>query len=133
MKVGDLIGEISTLEWGAAIQIHCLPVFYGIAVKKKMLKVHMSSMFQPWSHFKARHYCDLSDELETWGWVEHNGKDYGKEVIVDTANNLRLEVSFKIVEPNGILWPFYRLFLVFRFLDHLHLWIQGWAEPAIVG
>lgn len=51
----------------------------------------------------VRHYCDLSDDLEAWGWVEHNGRNYGKEVIVDRPNNLRLEVNFYIPPSKGMV------------------------------
>ncbi|KAG0459824.1 hypothetical protein HPP92_022952 [Vanilla planifolia] len=39
-----------------------------------------------------RHVCQDSDELRTYGWVEHNGLDYGRQVLDDQA--LSLTTSF---------------------------------------
>ena len=46
--------------------------------------------------YEVRHYCNLDDKLEKWGWNEHNGKDYGKQVIVDQECNLQLTIVFSI-------------------------------------
>ncbi|PIN15118.1 Glucosidase I [Handroanthus impetiginosus] len=39
-----------------------------------------------------RHVCQDSDELKTYGWTHHNGRDYGNQVLVD--QNLKLTTSF---------------------------------------
>lgn len=39
-----------------------------------------------------RHICQDSDELATYGWTHHNGRDYGHQVIVD--QDLNLATSF---------------------------------------
>ncbi|KAK4413227.1 Mannosyl-oligosaccharide glucosidase GCS1 [Sesamum alatum] len=39
-----------------------------------------------------RHVCQDSDELKTYGWTHHNGRDYGRQVLVD--QNLKLTTSF---------------------------------------
>lgn len=32
--------------------------------------------------------------MGVWGWEEHDGANYGREVIEDWENNLRLEIVF---------------------------------------
>ncbi|KAK9120064.1 hypothetical protein Scep_018157 [Stephania cephalantha] len=39
-----------------------------------------------------RHVCQDSDELGKYGWTEHNGRDYGRQVIVD--QDITLTTSF---------------------------------------
>ncbi|XP_072999094.1 mannosyl-oligosaccharide glucosidase GCS1 [Typha latifolia] len=39
-----------------------------------------------------RHVCQDSDELSTYGWMEHNGRDYGRQVLID--HGLSLTTSF---------------------------------------
>jgi mannosyl-oligosaccharide glucosidase len=39
-----------------------------------------------------RHVCQDSDELSTYGWTAHNGRDYGHQVLVD--HGLFLTTSF---------------------------------------
>lgn len=42
--------------------------------------------------YLMRHVCQDSDELSTYGWSQHNGRDYGRQVIVD--QDLTLTTSF---------------------------------------
>ncbi|KAJ8759076.1 hypothetical protein K2173_003314 [Erythroxylum novogranatense] len=42
--------------------------------------------------YALRHMCQDSDELTTYSWTEHNGRDYGKQVLVD--QDLKLETYF---------------------------------------
>ncbi|GMH20778.1 hypothetical protein Nepgr_022620 [Nepenthes gracilis] len=42
--------------------------------------------------FFMRHVCQDSDELNTYGWTHHNGRDYGRQLLVD--RHLTLETSF---------------------------------------
>lgn len=39
-----------------------------------------------------RHVCQDSDELKTYGWTNHNGRDYGHQVLVD--QDMTLATSF---------------------------------------
>ena len=39
-----------------------------------------------------RHVCQDSDELNTYRWTAHNGRDYGRQVLVDPG--LLLTTSF---------------------------------------
>ncbi|KAK3166350.1 hypothetical protein QOZ80_1AG0044680 [Eleusine coracana subsp. coracana] len=39
-----------------------------------------------------RHVCQDSDELNTYGWTAHNGRDYGRQMLVD--HGLLLTTSF---------------------------------------
>ncbi|XP_057776938.1 mannosyl-oligosaccharide glucosidase GCS1 [Salvia miltiorrhiza] len=42
--------------------------------------------------YVMRHVCQDSDELTTYGWTHHNGRDYGRQVLVD--QKLVLTTSF---------------------------------------
>ncbi|KAF2286506.1 hypothetical protein GH714_017432 [Hevea brasiliensis] len=42
--------------------------------------------------YYMRHLCQDSDELSTYGWTQHNGRDFGHQVLVDQG--LKLETSF---------------------------------------
>ncbi|XP_073129902.1 mannosyl-oligosaccharide glucosidase GCS1 [Henckelia pumila] len=42
--------------------------------------------------YLMRHVCQDSDELSTYGWTQHNGRDYGRQVLVD--QDLTLTTSF---------------------------------------
>lgn len=46
-----------------------------------------------------RHVCQDSDGLSTYGWTDHNGRDYGRQVIVDQG--LSLKTSFFKEKENG--------------------------------
>ncbi|KAK9276690.1 hypothetical protein L1049_006226 [Liquidambar formosana] len=49
--------------------------------------------------FFMRHVCQDSDELGTYGWTHHNGRDYGHQVIVD--QDLTLATSFLKSKGDG--------------------------------
>ncbi|KAF1888092.1 hypothetical protein Lal_00024104 [Lupinus albus] len=38
--------------------------------------------------YKLRHVCKHEDELSTYGWIKHNGRDFGHQVLVDNGLNL---------------------------------------------
>ncbi|CAI0381191.1 unnamed protein product [Linum tenue] len=42
--------------------------------------------------YHMRHVCQDSDELSKYGWIAHNGRDFGKQELVD--QELKLETSF---------------------------------------
>ncbi|KAL9225563.1 hypothetical protein vseg_001469 [Gypsophila vaccaria] len=42
--------------------------------------------------YHLRHVCQDSDDLGTYGWTHHNGRDYGRQLIAD--HGLTLETSF---------------------------------------
>ncbi|KAH7670313.1 Mannosyl-oligosaccharide glucosidase protein [Dioscorea alata] len=46
-----------------------------------------------------RHVCDDSDGLNTFGWIDHNGRDYGHQVLVD--HDISLTTSFLKDRQNG--------------------------------
>lgn len=46
-----------------------------------------------------RHVCQDSDELSTYGWSDHNGRDYGRQELVD--HGLLLTTSFLKVKGEG--------------------------------
>ena len=39
-----------------------------------------------------RHFCENSDDLSSFGWREHNGRDFGRQELVE--NDMILETSF---------------------------------------
>lgn len=43
---------------------------------------------------EMRHHCRNEDELGSWGWIEHDGRNYGKQVIEDPKLNLRMTIFF---------------------------------------
>lgn len=52
-----------------------------------------------------RHSCEISDNLGQWGWEEHDGKTFGKQVITDLSNNCKLKIVFtKTAGCNGGSW-----------------------------
>lgn len=42
--------------------------------------------------YHLRHMCQDSDGLKSYGWLEHNGRDYGRQFLVD--HGLMLTTSF---------------------------------------
>ncbi|KAL5717632.1 mannosyl-oligosaccharide glucosidase [Ranunculus cassubicifolius] len=49
--------------------------------------------------YSIRHVCQDSDELGTYGWTRHNGRDYGEQVIVD--QDVTLTTSFVKSKGSG--------------------------------
>ncbi|KAG9447903.1 hypothetical protein H6P81_014031 [Aristolochia fimbriata] len=49
--------------------------------------------------YHMRHVCQDSDDLSTYGWTHHNGRDYGKQVLVD--HGLSLSTSFLKAKMKG--------------------------------
>ncbi|KAF5754140.1 putative mannosyl-oligosaccharide glucosidase [Helianthus annuus] len=46
-----------------------------------------------------RHVCQDADDLQTYGWNKHNGRDYGHQVIID--HGMTLTTSFLKSKGNG--------------------------------
>ncbi|KAI5679356.1 hypothetical protein M9H77_10306 [Catharanthus roseus] len=42
--------------------------------------------------YSMRHICQNSDDLKTYGWIRHNGRDYGHQILVD--HEMTLSTSF---------------------------------------
>lgn len=42
--------------------------------------------------YSMRHVCQDSDELSTYGWRQHNGRDFGHQEVVD--HDMALSTSF---------------------------------------
>ncbi|XP_024007952.1 mannosyl-oligosaccharide glucosidase GCS1 [Eutrema salsugineum] len=42
--------------------------------------------------YVMRHFCENSDDLSSFGWREHNGRDFGRQELVE--NDMILETSF---------------------------------------
>lgn len=49
--------------------------------------------------FFMRHVCQDSDELKTYGWTRHNGRDYGHQLLVDQT--ITLTTSFLKSKATG--------------------------------
>ncbi len=49
----------------------------------------------------VRHYCDLNDGIEVWGWTEHDGENFGRQVIVDRNLNLKIHIGFTIAKKGS--------------------------------
>lgn len=46
-----------------------------------------------------RHVCQASDELSTYGWTNHNARDFGHQVLVD--HDMTLATSFLKTKESG--------------------------------
>ena len=46
-----------------------------------------------------RHVCQDSDELSTYGWTSHNGRDFGHQLLVD--QDMTLATSFLKSKEDG--------------------------------
>ncbi|XP_050205267.1 mannosyl-oligosaccharide glucosidase GCS1-like [Mercurialis annua] len=49
--------------------------------------------------YLMRHVCQDSDDLSKYGWTQHNGRDFGHQVLVD--HGLKLETSFLKSKSEG--------------------------------
>lgn len=49
--------------------------------------------------YQMRHVCQDSDGLNTYGWTQHNGRDFGHQVLVDQG--LKLATSFLKSKSEG--------------------------------
>lgn len=49
--------------------------------------------------YAMRHVCQDSDELSTYGWTHHNGRDFGHQILVD--QDLTLATSFLKFKVEG--------------------------------
>lgn len=49
--------------------------------------------------YHMRHVCQDSDELSKYGWTHHNGRDFGRQVLVD--HGMTLETSFLKSKGDG--------------------------------
>lgn len=43
---------------------------------------------------EMRHHCQNEDGLERWGWIEHDGQNYGKQILLDPKLNLQMVIWF---------------------------------------
>ncbi|KAG7658741.1 Glycosyl hydrolase family 63 N-terminal [Arabidopsis suecica] len=50
--------------------------------------------------YVMRHFCENSDDLSTFGWREHNGRDYGRQELVE--NDMVIETSFVKSKGDGL-------------------------------
>lgn len=51
--------------------------------------------------YSLRHVCQNSDELKTFGWTHHNGRDYGRQVLVDQEFTLTTSFLKSRVAESG--------------------------------
>ena len=49
--------------------------------------------------YGMRHFCENSDDLSSFGWREHNGRDFGRQELVE--NDMILETSFVKSKGDG--------------------------------
>ena len=48
-----------------------------------------------------RHVCRHEDDLSTYGWTRHNGRDFGHQVLVDHSMTLTTEFLKSKEEGSG--------------------------------
>lgn len=41
--------------------------------------------------YHLRHVCKHEDDLSTYGWIKHNGRDFGRQVLADHGMILATE------------------------------------------
>ncbi|GLJ14104.1 hypothetical protein SUGI_0226180 [Cryptomeria japonica] len=51
------------------------------------------------SQYVLRHTCEMSDELKIYGWLRHDGRNYGHQVIVD--QDMAMTTTFLKSRGNG--------------------------------
>ena len=51
---------------------------------------------------QMRHECRQADLLQRYGWVEHDGTTYGKQIINDQGNQLELDTSYVRMVANAM-------------------------------
>lgn len=49
--------------------------------------------------YHMRHVCNNDDGLSTYGWKNHNGRDFGHQLLVD--HDMNLDVSFLKSKMDG--------------------------------
>lgn len=49
--------------------------------------------------YHMRHVCQDSDGLSKYGWVQHNGRDFGHQVLID--QDMTLSTSFLKTRGEG--------------------------------
>ncbi|GER29135.1 glucosidase [Striga asiatica] len=68
-------------------------VYFGIRARTpKSLLAGLMWIGVKDGQYSMRHVCQDSDDLKTYGWTHHNGRDYGRQVLVD--QKLALTTSF---------------------------------------
>ena len=49
----------------------------------------------------TRHTCEIQDELASYGWIMHDGRTFGHEILVDPHSNMHLEARFYKLDDNN--------------------------------
>lgn len=57
-----------------------------------MNSIEKANSIAKFLQFDSRHLCEQGDNLEQYGWREHDGKNFGVQVIIDKF--IQLETSF---------------------------------------
>eukprot|EP01112_Ceratiomyxa_fruticulosa_P004412 TRINITY_DN1496_c0_g2_i1.p1 TRINITY_DN1496_c0_g2~~TRINITY_DN1496_c0_g2_i1.p1 ORF type:complete len:812 (-),score=157.66 TRINITY_DN1496_c0_g2_i1:58-2493(-) len=95
--LGDLN---STLLWGT----YRPSVYFGTKTRDPTPLITgimwVSHTPDPLSSTKIRHTCEESDKLGRYGWLQHDGKNYGVQEIIDRHNNLNLTTIFVKKDQN---------------------------------
>lgn len=50
---------------------------------------------------RLRYECRHEDDFDTFGWLEHNGYNYGKQQLRDTNNGINMYTEFVETTPNN--------------------------------
>ncbi|KAJ3201838.1 Processing alpha glucosidase I [Entophlyctis luteolus] len=89
----------STLFWGT----YRPNVYFGTRTRSPdtLLTGLMWHDVKDYSGFqKIRHTCEQGDNLDTYAWLEHDGRSFGSQVIKDSANNVELKTEYVKI-PGG--------------------------------
>jgi len=71
-----------------------------------------------WVLIDVRYQCDHRDEFSRFGWTEHNGRDYGTQVLQDPRSALNLTIQV-VRSTSGYLS--FTLLLYFTFSNYMHI------------
>ncbi|CAI0381113.1 unnamed protein product [Linum tenue] len=90
MELDQFQGEHKeSLYWGT----YRPQVYFGVRARApRSLVAGLMWLGVKDGRYHMRHVCQDSDELSKYGWIAHNGRDFGKQELVD--QELKLETSF---------------------------------------
>lgn len=96
---GELINPIFTLAFAQPPQIPQSLESCGIIKTTSTVLTVLVPNVLCW--LEIRHECRIEDHLTNWGWVQHDGQQYGVQTIHDQEANVKL--TFKMIKSSNEL------------------------------
>lgn len=95
----------STLDWKLDLRVTCWQAWCGSCLRRWRMALWFRHLLTIWFRFQVsnndlglRHWCEQGDNLKRYGWVEHNGEDYGRQELFDRG--MKMTTSF-VKRPGG--------------------------------